>query len=287
MSANLLRTPQRCGAWSQSWTKGKAMKKTIGIIGGGNMGEAIFLACRKRFSVHLAEKCLKRQKHLHQKHNVRIHDLDSLVKKSSILILAVKPQDFDEVLGSLKDLVKKHHLIVSIAAGITTKYIEKRLSKCPRVIRTMPNLPAVIGQGVTAVSQGAYASKNDLKVACGIFENLGKVLVVEEKLINAVTATSGSGPGYVYFLMEQMVEAARKAGLTEAMATHLVVETFLGSVNLLKAHGATPRELREKVTSKGGTTHAALEVFSKKKMGAIFHHAMKAAVKRAHQLSRR
>ena len=251
------------------------------------MGEAIFSACRKRFSVHIAEKCSKRQKYFHQKHNVKTHDLDNLVTKSSILILAVKPQDFDEALGALKGLVKKSHLIISIAAGITTKYIENKLGNRPRVIRAMPNLPAVISQSMTAVSRGKYASENDLKTACKIFENIGKVLVVEEKLINAITATSGSGPGYVYFLMEQMIEAAKKIGLTEEVATHLVTETFLSSAHLLEAHGATPKELREKVTSKGGTTHAALEVFSKRKTGMTFEHALKAALKRAHQLSRR
>lgn len=262
------------------------MTRSIGIIGAGNMGEAIFTACRKSFFVRLAETCPKRQSHLRQKHKIDTYPLDRLVQKSSILILAVKPQDFDQVLNELKRHIKKHHLVISIAAGITTKYIEKKLGDRVRVIRTMPNLPAVIGQGVTAISKGTYASRSDLKNACAIFEKLGKVLIVNETLINAVTATSGSGPGYVYFLMEKMIEAAQKAGLTEDMATQLVIETFLGSVNLLKAHGAAPKALREKVTSKGGTTHAALEVFSKRKVGKIFHHAISAAVKRAHKLSR-
>lgn len=260
--------------------------KRIGIIGGGNMGEAIFAACRKRFAVCIAEKSLQRQKQLRQKYKACLHGLCALTKKCSILILAVKPQDFDEAMRSLKGLVKKNHLVISIAAGITTKYIEKKLGGRARVVRAMPNLPAVISQSMTAVSRGSYASQGDLKIACKIFENIGKVLVVEEGLINAITATSGSGPGYIYFLMEQMIEAAKKIGLSEKIATYLVTETFLSSAHLLKAHGATPKELREKVTSKGGTTHAGLEVFSKRKTGEIFHHALKAALKRAHQLSR-
>jgi pyrroline-5-carboxylate reductase len=262
------------------------MTKKIGIIGGGNMGEAILSSCRRHFTVQVAEKSVSRQKYLRRKHKAKIYELPALLQNCSILLLAVKPQDFDATLSSLKGFIKKDHLIISIAAGITTKYIEKRLGSHVRVVRAMPNLPALISQSVTAVSGGRYATKNDLAIACKILERLGQAFIVEEKLINAITATSGSGPGYVYFLMEQMIEAAQKIGLSEAMATHLVTETFLGSVNLLKAHQETPKALRAKVTSKGGTTHAALEVFSKKNTGLIFKHALQAAVKRAHKLSR-
>jgi len=257
------------------------------MIGGGNMGEAIFSGCRHHFNFYVVEKSPQRQKYLRNKYKVATKDLSVVAKSCSILILAVKPQDFDEILASAKHLLRSSHLVISIAAGITTKYIEEKLGHRPRVIRAMPNLPALVGHSMTAVTKGRYATKSDLNTACNIFGHIGKTMVVNENLMNAVTATSGSGPGYVYFLMEQMIAAAKGIGLTEKMATDLVIETFAGSIHLLKTHGVSPNLLREKVTSKGGTTHAALEVFAGQKTGLIFDKALKAAVVRAKKLSRR
>ncbi|MFA6378405.1 MAG: pyrroline-5-carboxylate reductase [Candidatus Omnitrophota bacterium] len=263
------------------------MAEKIGMIGCGNMGEAILLSCRGHFRFDVAEKSAKRQQYLNRQYNIKTKDLARVVRECSILVLAVKPQDFDDILGSLKVLVSAKHLIISIAAGITTKYIEERIGSRTRVIRAMPNLPALAGQSVTAVTQGRQATKNDLTIACKIFNHIGKTLAVKENLMNAVTATSGSGPGYVYFLMEQMIAAAQKIGLSEKMATDLVVETFSGSLYLLKTKKESPKALREKVTSKGGTTQAALDVFTGQKTGLIFDKALKAAVVRAEKLSRR
>lgn len=263
------------------------MAQKIGMIGCGNMGEAILSNCRCHFKFEVVEASVKRQKYLRRRYKIQAKDLSSVAHDCSVLTLAVKPQDFDDVLGALRSFVNDRHLVVSIAAGITTKYIEGKIGGRPRVVRTMPNLPALVGHSVTAVAQGRFARKSDLDLTCAIFNHLGKAIAVKENLINAITATSGSGPGYVYFLMEQMIAAAKKLGLTEKMATDLVIETFSGSVHLLKAHGVSPSFLREKVTSKGGTTHAALNVFTGHGTGRIFDKALKAAVVRAEKLSRR
>lgn len=261
--------------------------KNIGIIGGGNMGEAILASCRKHLHVRVSEKSVERQRYLVKKYRIKSDRIEDLAQKCSVIILAVKPQDFDETLMSLKPFVTRSHLIISVAAGITTSYIEKKLKDRVRVVRTMPNLPAVVQRSVTALARGRQATTQDLKAACAIFDRLGKTLVVKEELIDMVTATSGSGPGYVFFLMEQMIEAAQKIGLSEKVAAHLVIETFAGSVHLLKTVYESPANLRAKVTSKGGTTHAAVEVFKQHNMGKIFVKAFQAAVKRAKQLSRR
>ncbi|HOD12513.1 MAG TPA: pyrroline-5-carboxylate reductase [Candidatus Omnitrophota bacterium] len=261
--------------------------KNIGIIGGGNMGEAILASCRKHLHVCVSEKSVERQRYLIKKYRIKSDRIEGLAQRCSVIILAVKPQDFDETLASLKPFVTKRHLIISVAAGITTNYIEKKLGGRVRVIRTMPNLPAVVQRAVTALARGRFAQAGDLKIAGEIFDRLGKTLIVKEELIDMVTATSGSGPGYVFFLMEQMIEAAKKVGLSEQVAAHLVIETFAGSVHLLKSVYESPATLRAKVTSKGGTTHAAVEVFKKHKVGKIFVKALQAAVRRAKQLSRR
>jgi len=263
------------------------MATKIGMIGCGNMGEAILSNCRGHFKFEVVESNIKRQNYLRHQYKIKTKDLSSVVRECSVLVLAVKPQDFDGILTLLKTLVSTRHLVISIAAGITTKYIEGKMDGRARVVRVMPNLPALVGHSVTAATMGRYARKSDLAIACKVFDRLGKTIMVKESLINAITATSGSGPGYVYFLMEQMIAAAQKIGLSEKMATELVIETFSGSVHLLKTHGVSPSLLREKVTSKGGTTHAALEVFAGHKTGLIFDRALKAAVVRAEKLSRR
>ncbi len=263
------------------------MVRKVGMIGCGNMGEAILLGCRGHFNLYVAEKSIARQEYLQRQYKIKTRDLAVVVQECSVLLLAVKPQDVDEILAALKSFRTPKYLVISMAAGITTTYVEQRLGRGIKVVRVMPNLPALVGQAVTAVTKGRYACAGDVAIVCQIFDCVGTTMVVKENLMNAITATSGSGPGYVYFLMEQMIAAAQKIGLSENMATDLVVETFLGSLHLLKTKKQDPKVLREKVTSKGGTTQAAMDVFIKQSMGRIFDKALKAAVVRAQQLSRR
>ena len=261
-------------------------KLCIGIIGGGNMGAAIIGGIRKKYRVLVCEKDDKRRAFLKKNFRLSVNDLRVVVENSNVLILAVKPQDFDAILQELKGFITNKHLVISIAAGMTTPYIEKRLGRGVRVIRTMPNLPAQIGKGVTALCKGNSAKASDALVAKKIFDRLGATLAVKEKDINAVTAVSGSGPAYIFNFVDCFIKAAQSLGLNEKDATSLVMQTMLGSMALLVGSYDSPRTLCEKVTSKGGTTEAALKVFHQARFEETFTRALKAAKKRAKELSR-
>jgi len=259
--------------------------KTVGIIGGGNMGAAIIAGIRKYFAVCVCEKDSRRRRLLKTRFRVASRDLKDLCAWADVLLIAVKPQDIESVLTSLRPFAIKDKLVISIAAGITTAFIEKRLGRC-RVLRAMPNMPALIGEGITAVAKGRYATSSDLRLAQKIFDRVGETVVVKEKLIDAVTAVSGSGPAYVFLFAEQFMQAARSAGLDKPLSRKLVMKTLLGSVQLLSRQNEDAAALRAKVTSKGGTTAAALKIFDKHQTGAIFSKAVAAAKKRAKQLSK-
>jgi len=261
------------------------MKKTIGIIGGGNMGTAILNGIRRDNVVRVAEIDKKRVQAL-RKQRVVVKDLASVAKDADIIILAVKPQSFESTLKELKMYVNKSKLIVSIAAGITCAYIEKRLGKGIRVIRTMPNLPVQVGKGITGIAKGKYAKTSDFKLAEKIFNCIGKTIAVKEKDIDAITAISGSGPAYVYLFIEQFLKAALATGMKKKECIKLISETIEGSFALLEYEGVSPEELRKRVTSKGGTTYAALEEFRKGKSEQVFKNAVKAAKRRAKELSK-
>lgn len=252
------------------------------------MGEAIINGCLKRFFVCVSEKDATRQKYLLKKYRLEGVDVRALAQSSEIIIIAVKPQDIDDALLALKSVNLKDKLIISVAAGITTRYLERKLGKNCKVVRTMPNMPALIGKGMTAVCRGRYAGKKDIDLAGKIFDNVGKTVVVNEELMDSITAVSGSGPAYVYLFMECLIRAAQSLGLKEALAEELVKNTFSGSLELLlkSSDNVNPGILRAKVTSKGGTTQAALEVFERRKFEHIIVQALKAAQKRAKTLSR-
>ena len=258
----------------------------IGIIGGGNMGEAIIAGSFKKYFIRVSEQDIVRQKYLKKSYQLHCDDLRTLAKSSEVIILAVKPQDIEGVLKELKNYLTKDKLVISIAAGITTAYIEGLLGGKIRVIRTMPNLPAVIGQATTVICKGRLATQSDVGLAVKIFNNIGKTFLLNEDLIDVVTAVSGSGPAYVFLFMEYLIEAAKSLGLNEGLAGTIVKNTFLGSINLLIQRNENPALLRAKVTSKGGTTQAALDVFYRNKLKQIFLKALRAAKQRAQQLSR-
>jgi len=260
--------------------------KRLGIIGGGNMGEAIIANSLKDFRIAVSERNGKCQRYLQKKYRLIPQSISTLARQSDMIILAMKPQDIDGVIDELKRYLAKDKLVISIAAGITTQYIERKLGQNCRVIRTMPNMPALVASGVTAICQGKYASTADVKSARNIFNNLGQTVVVKENLIDAITAVSGSGPAYVFLFMECLIKAARLLGLSETLARELVIETFSGSVHLLKEKKLDPAVLRAKVTSKGGTTQAAMDVFHQKQIEQIIRLALSAAKQRAKELSK-
>lgn len=257
----------------------------IGIIGAGNMGGAILERVYKKHTVLICEADARRAGALAKKFKVKNLDLAAIVRDSDALLLAVKPQNFDALLSEVRRVVKKGQLVISIAAGITTKAIEKQLGPV-KVIRCMPNMPAQIGEGVTALCKGTHASAADLKKAAGILKNVGNTVEVKESLMDAVTAVSGSGPAYVFLFAELLQKAAVDLGLSKAQAKELVYRTLSGSAAQLKQSTDDAGTLRKKVTSKGGTTEAALAVFSSSGFEKIVKAAVKAAAKRSRELAK-
>jgi len=259
----------------------------IGLIGGGNMGEALLRGLTHDNTVSVTEKNQRRASFLRRRYGVATLPLPALVQRSRILILAVKPQDLDGVLDQLAGDDRPHWLVISIAAGITTAYIEKKIGGRVRVVRAMPNLPLQIAQGITAVCRGRYASRSDLNTVCRIFNQLGQAVAVQEKDMDAVTAVSGSGPAYVFLVAEMIINAARSLGLDASLSHQLVQKTLTGSIALLERSKEDPAQLRARVTSKGGTTQAAMDVFMRQKLDKIFKAALAAAKKRSRQLAKK
>lgn len=261
-------------------------KFRIGVIGGGNMGTAILAGIYKDYHVAVCEEDPSRRAILKRRFRLPVVDVHDLCENSDVIILAVKPQGFDTLLASIKPHVRKTHIVVSIAAGITTAYIEKRLPEQARVIRTMPNLPAQVKQGVTGICAGRYATARDTARIRKVFQSVGSAFVLEEKLIDAVTAVSGSGPAYVFLVIESWMAAAANLGLEKQMSGQMILDTFKGAIKLLEESGEDASQLRERVTSKGGTTAAALNQFAKHQIGQTFKDALKSARDRAKELSR-
>ncbi len=265
----------------------------IGFIGAGNMAQALIKGIidarlYKPQDIIISDIRPAQIKSICKKYKVKsAADNCILAKTVGTLILSVKPQNMQDVLNEIKKSLNKNILIVSIAAGITTKRLQKTLGNIP-VVRVMPNTPALIGAGAAAI----FATKNaksKLKNVKRIFSAVGIVEQVDnEKLIDAVTAVSGSGPAYFFLLMEEMIKAAVKLGLKKQVAEKLVLQTAKGA-GLLAVQAAlrkeTPDILRKKVTSPGGTTEAALKVFSKRGFEKIVNEAITAAAKRSRQLS--
>jgi pyrroline-5-carboxylate reductase len=267
--------------------------KKIGIIGCGNMGEALLSrlikVMEKSTMLMVSEGDASRRDHIQSKYRMIVEiDNNLVVKYSDVIILAVKPKDIDSVLG--KEVccgISGDKLVISIAAGITTKFIEKIVGNDMHVVRAMPNMGALVGMSITSISRGSSATDKDMEAAAEIFSTIGDVIEIEEKYVDAVTAVSGSGPAYFFYLVESLVDAAKGLGIDAETAMKLAVKTASGSARLLEELNESPASLRIKVTSKGGTTEAALKVFEKKRFKGVVKEAVKAANLRAKKLSKR
>mgnify|MGYP001566151613 CR=1 FL=1 len=244
----------------------------ISIIGAGNMGRVVASGIKAK--VFFSDKFK------------RISDNVTAAKRSNIIILAVKPQNMAEVLKEIKPYVK-NKLIISIAAGFPTLSIEKALGKV-RVIRVMPNMPAMVGKGISAISRGRFARPGDLKTAFGIFASLGEVVEVKEKMMDAVTAVSGSGPAYYFLFTHLLASSGEAQGLEKGLALKLARAVFIGSAEVASRNkNLSMEEFVKKVASKGGTTEAALKVFKEKKLELVIKKAVNAAAHRSKQLEKR
>jgi len=276
----------------------KDMRKTIGIIGYGNMGSAIAERIRGNYEVFVVDKDASRLRTMPRESIAA--NISDLVESAEIILIAVKPQDFDEVLEKSR-LSAKGKMFISIAAGIKTTYIEDRLGSI-RVVRAMPNLGAIAGKSITCICKGKFTTQDDIGFAKDLFSFIGKVREINEDKMDAVTAVSGSGPGYYFDAVvnrydeynqnkeafcekftDSLTRAAKGVGLDEQLSLLLAKETVIASELVLEYTKSSAEELRSQVTSKGGTTEAALQVLHN---GGTLIDAVKAAAKRAKELSR-
>ncbi len=268
----------------------KFYDKKIVFIGSGNMAEAIISGfvkydIVKRSNIVCNDISAERLQVISQKYAVTVEQnkFDAL-KDADVVFLAIKPQQFKSVLDEYSKEIAKAKIIVTIAAGITTEFVEENTSKKAVIVRVMPNTPALVGKGAIAVCGGKNASKEVVSDIADLFSVIGRVVKVEEKLINAITAISGSGPAYVFYFSEVLRKAAEKLGLDEDIARDLVYQTIYGSGKMLIESGLEDVTLRKNVTSPGGTTQKAMEVFLNSDFSDIIFNAVEKAEKRAEEL---
>lgn len=257
----------------------------IGFIGGGNMAAAIIrgMTLNGMNDIIVSEPRDVRRQYLQQHFGIETTDSNKKVTTSSeIIILAVKPQDIDAVLKEIGGTVTERKTVVSVAAGITLSYLSSKLNT-GRIIRVMPNTPALVQEGVTVMSMCECVSDKAISTVRAIFMSLGHLLVLPEKHMDTVTAISGSGPAFISLFIESMIESGINNGLSEADAIVLAVQTAIGTCQLLSS-GMSPASVREMVTSPGGTTAAGLEVFEKMELKKIVSDAISAAKNRSGEL---
>jgi len=229
----------------------------------------------------------KRSGYLKKRYGIGIaRDNVSAFKNASVIVLSVKPQNMAGVVSEIRRAVRRDQLVISIAAGISIKGLQKALPGVP-VIRTMPNNPALIGEGMTAISMGKHAGAKHVKTAQKIFGSVGDVVLIPEKLMDAVTALSGSGPAFVYEFLSGMVNGGIRAGLGRVAAEKLARKTILGAIRTVELTGKSPKDLVRMVASPGGTTEAGLKVLGKNRFGEIIKGAIISAAKRSREISRR
>jgi pyrroline-5-carboxylate reductase len=261
----------------------------LAILGAGVMGETV-LSGLLRAGWHAdqivaTDRRLERQHELTARYGIKMLENTEAVAEAETVILVVKPQDMSDLLKEIAESIKPGTLVVSLAAGVDTTFIESRLPEGVAVVRVMPNTPAQVDEGMAAISPGSHSTQDHLDRVTEILSATGRVITVPERYQDAVTAISGTGPAYLFFVVEAMIEAGVHLGLPRDTATELVVQTMLGSAKLLRETGEHPTVLRERVTSPGGTTAAAVRELEDHKVRAAFLRAMEAARDRSRELA--
>ncbi len=256
--------------------------ETVAVLGAGKIGEALLsgllAAGRPREQLMFAERFPERAAQVSATLGIDEVDLATAAERADILVVAVKPQDVDSVLTELTPHVRAGTLVVSLCAGVPIARFEARLPDKTAVIRVMPNTPLLVGEAMSAVSAGQHANEKQVAAVRDLLSAVGRVVLVPEHQQDAVTALSGSGPAYFFYLVEGMIDAGVLVGLSRPVATELVGQTMLGSARMLTESGEHPALLREAVTSPAGTTASALH--------ELDQHAVKAALARAIQAAR-
>lgn len=263
---------------------------TIAILGTGKIGEALLSglisAGRPAGSLTFSERSEERSAELATRYGVAARTPGEAAAESDVLIVAVKPQDIGALIDQIAPTITPGTLVVSVAAGIPTKLYESRLPAGTPVVRVMPNTPIVVREAMSAVSPGAHATAAHLALVEDLLSSVGKVVRVLESQQDAVTALSGSGPAYFFFLVEAMIDAGILLGLPRAVSTQLIIQSAVGSATMLRDTGEHPVTLREAVTSPGGTTIAAIRELENHGVRAALLSAIEAAALRSAELGR-
>jgi len=264
--------------------------RSIGFVGGGNMGEALIkgllgASLVPASAIHATDVRLERLKELDRLYGIQVSsDNAELVRHSDIVILAVKPQIMDAVLKEIAPAVTRRKLLISIAAGVSTAKIRAVLHKDARLIRVMPNTPALVLEGVTAIAKAEGLEPDDLDAAGEIFSAVGRVVVLEETAMDAVTGLSGSGPAYVAVVIESLADGGVRMGLDRITAMTLATQTVLGAAKLLLETGLHPGALKDMVSSPGGTSIAGIAALEEGGIRTTFIKAVERATERSREL---
>ncbi len=272
-------------------------QRQIAFIGAGNMASALIRGLlRAQFArpqdIAISDPSAERRELLAHEFGVRatVDNLEA-AQGADIVVLAVKPQVMGLALESVAPAIDGHQLILSIAAGVPIARIEKALTHPttalkPRVVRAMPNSPALIGEGATAIAAGRFATADDMELARAIFASVGVAVRVDESLLDAVTGLSGSGPAYAFLIIEALSDAGVRMGLSRQSALELTVQTILGSARMVQQTGQHPAALKDQVTSPGGTTIAGLHALESGRLRATLSDAVERATERSRELGR-
>jgi pyrroline-5-carboxylate reductase len=267
--------------------------KKLVFLGTGNMAEALLKGLLREGTVDpdeivCAEPRAERREEIADRYGVEVTgDNRAAAALADLIVLSVKPQVVDAVLTEIGAALGPRALVVSVAAGVPIAALGRRLPAGTRIIRTMPNTPALVGAGATALARGPHATDADLTVARALFEAVGTAVVVDEALLDAVTGLSGSGPAFVFMAIEALADGGVKAGLPRATALMLAAQTVLGAARLVLETGQHPGELKDQVTSPGGTTIAGVHALESRGFRAALIDAVEAAVRRSRELGQK
>ena len=266
-------------------------ERNVAFLGGGRMGEALvsgLIRSKGRMLSELMLTCRREERARDLSERLGVSTTLSnpdAVQWATTLVLTVKPQDMEALLQQITDTVTEQHLVITFAAGIRTSFIQKYVPKGTPVVRVMSNVPVLVDEAMSVISPGGFAEDKHLAVAEALLSSVGKVIRLPEKHQDAVTATSGSGPAYFFLLAEAMIEACILLGLSRDVATELIIQTMVGSPKMLRDTKKHPVELREMVTSPGGTTIMAIRHLEQAGVRAAFLNAIDAACKRSAELA--
>jgi pyrroline-5-carboxylate reductase len=265
--------------------------RRIAIVGAGKIGEALVAGLlssgwRQPQDLVASTRRQERADELAERHGVEATTANGqAVAGAAVIVIAVKPQDIDVLLGEIGGLLEPEQTVLSIAAAVPTARIERQIASGVPVVRAMPNTPSTVHEGIAGLCAGAHAGDEHLALAEDVLSHLGRVVRVPESAMDAVTAVSGSGPAYFALLAEAMIEAGILLGLSREISTQLVVQTMLGTAKQLRDEKMHPVELREMVTSPGGTTIAAIRELEQAGVRAAFLNAIQAAMDRSRELA--